>query len=387
MWGVRRAKILVMLLTELEARGFRNLRGNAVCGDGLNILLGDNGQGKTNWLEAIYLLATTRSFRTAKLSEAINFDEGLAVVVGRVFQSKEILHELRVVLEGNAKAFSVNGKREAVGRYLGELHAVVFNADELEIVRGTPENRRRFLDESITAIHPPYVQTVTDYNRVIRQKNTLLQTARDKEYSLEKTAEALTPWNEQLATLAAKVHRSRIRYVQRLNEALEKDLFGDRHITIRYASSLEEKGDLEDYVGLITERLALRVQAELVAGHALIGTHRDDLEILMEGREIRKYGSSGQQRSALLMLQLANIEIYFAQRGEYPLFLLDDIDAELDYGRIGQLLEYLDGKTQTFVTTSKESFAEQFGSGARLMLVQGGAVVEGSSEQRMHRPA
>ena len=372
-------EFLVMLLTELEARGFRNLRGNAVCGDGLNILLGDNGQGKTNWLEAIYLLATTRSFRTAKLSEAINFDEGMAVVVGKVSQSRDIQHELRVVLEGNAKAFSVNGKRETAGRYLGELHAVVFNADELEVVRGTPENRRRFLDESITAIHPPYVQTVTDYNRVMRQKNTLLQTARDREYSLEKTADALEPWNEQLAALAAKVHRSRVRYVQRLNEALEKDLFGDRQIAIRYASSLEEKGDLDDYVGLITERLRLRVQAELVSGHSLIGTHRDDLEILMEGREIRKYGSSGQQRSALLMLQLANIEIYFAQRGEYPLFLLDDIDAELDYGRIGQLLEYLNGKTQTFVTTSKESFAEEFGGPARLMKVENGTVVQRST--------
>ena len=378
-WRSSVLEFLVMLLTELEARGFRNLRGNAVCGDGLNILLGDNGQGKTNWLEAIYLLATTRSFRTAKLSEAINFDEGMAVVVGKVLQSREIQHELRVVLEGNAKAFSVNGKRETAGRYLGELHAVVFNADELEVVRGTPENRRRFLDESITAIHPPYVQTVTDYNRVIRQKNSLLQTARDREYSLEKIADSLQPWNEQLAVLAAKVHRSRTRYVQRLNEALEKDLFGDRQITIRYASSLEEKGDLENYIELIAERLRLRVQAEVVSGHSLIGTHRDDLEILMEGREIRKYGSSGQQRSALLMLQLANIEIYFAQRSEYPLFLLDDIDAELDYGRIGQLLEYLSGKTQTFVTTSKESFAEEFGSGARLMRVINGGVGERSS--------
>lgn len=375
-WRPGVLKFLVMLLTELEARGFRNLRGNAVCGDGLNILLGDNGQGKTNWLEAIYLLATTRSFRTVRLSEAINFDEGLAVVVGRVFQSRDITRELRVVLEGNTKSFSVNGKKETVGRYLGELHAVVFNADEMEIVRGTPEHRRRFLDDSIVAIYPAYIQNISDYTRVIRQKNTLLQTAREKEYSLDKTAGALEPWNEQLANLAAKIHRSRVRYVERLNQALEKDLFGDSHISIRYSSSLEGKGDLTDYAGLITERLRLRVQAELAAGHALIGTHRDDLEILLEGRELRKYGSSGQQRSALLMLQLSNIEIYFAQRGEYPLFLLDDIDAELDYTRIGQLLDYLRGKTQTFVTTSKASFAEEFGSSANILRVSHGTVGE-----------
>ena len=141
-------------------------------------------------------------------------------------------------------------------------------------------------------------------------------------------------------------------------------MFGSEDIEIRYVSSLEGKGDLADYETLITERLNLRVQAETVAGHALIGTHRDDLEILLDGHDIRRFGSAGQQRSALLMLQLANISIYHAQRGEYPLFLLDDIDAELDYHRIAQLLEFLKGKTQTFVTTSKENFVEQFGEGA-----------------------
>jgi DNA replication and repair protein RecF len=340
-----------MLLTELEARGFRNLRGKTGCGPGLNILLGDNGQGKTSWLEAIHLLATTRSFRTSKLSEAISFEEDSAMVVGKVSVSDEIQHELRAILEGNSKAFAVNGKRETIQRYLGELHSVVFNADELEVVRGTPEHRRRFLDDSITAIHPPYVQTIGDYSRVLRQKNSLLQTARDRETPLEKVRESLAPWNEQLAAIATKVHRSRVRIVERLNAALAKGLFGDERITIKYASSLEEKGDLSAYEALISERLELRVQAELVSGHSLIGPHRDDLEISLNGREIRKFGSSGQQRSALLLLQLANIEIFFEQRGEYPLFLLDDIDAELDYRRIGQLLEYLAGRTQTFVTT------------------------------------
>ncbi|MEO5860747.1 MAG: DNA replication and repair protein RecF [Pyrinomonadaceae bacterium] len=367
-----------MLLTELEARNFRNLRGNTGCGPGLNILLGDNGQGKTSWLEAIHLLATTRSFRTAKLSEAIAFDETSAMVAGKVSVSDEIHHQLRAVLEGNSKAFSVNGKRETIQRYLGELHSVVFNADELEVVRGTPEHRRRFLDDSITAIHPPYVQTIGDYSRVLRQKNSLLQTARDREVPLEKVKESLAPWNEQLAAIASKVHRSRARIVERLNAALAKGLFGEERITIRYASSLEEKGDLSEYEALIAERLEIRVPAELVAGHSLIGPHRDDLEISLNGREIRKFGSSGQQRSALLLLQLANIEIFFEQRGEYPLFLLDDIDAELDYRRIGQLLEYLAGRTQTFVTTSKESFSQEFGSLANILRVVDGGFVKGN---------
>jgi len=375
-----------MLLTELEAWGFRNLKGRTGCGTGLNILLGDNGQGKTNWLEAIHLLATTRSFRTAKLSDTITFDEASAMVVGKVLISDEIEHELRAVLERNSKAFAVNGKRETIQRYLGELHAVVFNADELEVVRGTPDQRRRFLDESITAIHPPYVQTIGDYARVLRQKNSLLQTSRDRETPLEKVRESLAPWNEQLAAIASKVHRSRVRIVERLNAALARGLFGGELITIKYTSSLEEKGDLSDYEALISERLDLRVQAELVSGHSLIGPHRDDLEISLNGREIRKFGSSGQQRSALLLLQLANIEIFFEQRGEYPLFLLDDIDAELDYRRIGQLLEYLAGRTQTFVTTSKESFAEEFGSLATILRVIDGRFVDNSDSAQAAVP-
>lgn len=363
-----------MLLESLEALNFRNLNGKIICGKGLNIIFGENGQGKTNWLEAIYLLATTKSFKTAKLTETICFGEDLAIVGGTVQQSAEIHHKLQVALQGNTKNLSVNNKKETINRYLGELHAVIFNSDELEIVRGMPDSRRKFLDGGIVSIYPPFVQTLADYNRVIRQKNSLLQSAQDNGFSLDKTAEMLEPWNEQLIQLATRIHKARIRYVERLNEVLEKKLFGKEEVSIRYASSLEGKGDLSDYAALIEERLKLRVQAELASGHALIGTHRDDLDILFDGHDLRKYGSSGQQRSALLILQLATVSVYFEQNQEYPLFLLDDIDAELDYKRIGQLLEFLSDKTQTFVTTSKESFIERFGTGAEIFTIENGIV-------------
>jgi DNA replication and repair protein RecF len=361
-----------MLLESLEVQNFRNLQGKILCGKSLNIIYGDNGQGKTNWLEAIYTLATTKSFKTAKLHEAIKFDEETAIIRGTVQQSAEIHHQLQVFLQGNTKSLAVNNKKEAVTRYLGELHAVIFNAEALEIVRGTPEHRRKFLDAGITAIYPPFVQTLADYNRVIRQKSSLLQSAAESEYSVEKTAELLEPWNEQLIALATRIHRARVRYVERMQEVLEKRLFGNEELSIRYVSSLEGKGDLSDYAALLAERLKLRVQAELAAGYSLIGTHRDDLDLLFDGRDLRRFGSSGQQRSALLVLQLANLSVYYSQHNEYPLFLLDDIDAELDYKRIGQLLEYLSDKTQTFVTTSKESFLEKFGAGAQIFTVSNG---------------
>lgn len=363
-----------MLLEALEARNFRNLSGQIVCGNNLNILFGENGQGKTNWLEAIYLLATTKSFKTARLQEAIKFGEELAVVRGKIHQGENIERALQVALEVNIKILTVNDKKETAAQYLGKLHAFVFNSDEIEIVRGQPELRRKFLDDGIVSIYPPFVQTISDYTRVIRQKNSLLQTARDEGFSLEKTAELLQPWNEQIVQLAARIYKARLRFVERLNEVLEKKLFAKEEITIRYASALEGKGDLSDYAALLEERLSLRVQAELASGHALIGTHRDDLEIFFDGRDLRKFGSSGQQRSALLILLLATVSVYFSQNEEYPLFLLDDLDAELDYRRIGQLLEFLQDKTQTFVTTSKESFVEKFRSRAQVFTVKNGEI-------------
>ena len=362
-----------MFLESINIDNFRNLDSYLRCGHGLNILIGLNGQGKTNWLEAINILATTRSFKTSRLHEAIKFGGDTAIIRGRVGRAEDIHRDLQAVIQGNTKSFFVNGKREAVHSYLTQLHAVVFNAGELEIVRGHPDSRRRFLDQAIVSIHPPYIQTLADYNRVIKQKNALLQAAQDEITDLEKTSGLLEPWNEQLVTHATRIHRSRLRYVERLNESLETNLFRAEQVTMRYVSSLEGKGDLSDYEGLIAERLKLRVQAEAAAGYSLVGPHRDDLEILLDGHDLRKYGSSGQQRSALLLLQLANISVYYAQQQEYPLFLLDDIDAELDYERIGQLLEFLQGKTQTFVTTSKESFVTNFGRGVAVFDVRAGA--------------
>ncbi|MFN0278835.1 MAG: DNA replication/repair protein RecF [Pyrinomonadaceae bacterium] len=361
-----------MLLESIEAKDFRNLNGSITFANGLNILSGENGQGKTNWLEAIGVLASARSFRTSKLQETVNFDADSAWIRGAVRESPEIVRELGVEIKGSSKTLSVNGKKESINRYLNQLHAVIFNSDELEIVRGLPDERRRFLDAGIVSLHPPFVQVFADYNRVIKQKNALLQNAREAEEPLEKTAERLQPWNGQLVPLATKIYKARVRFIERINEVLEKKLFGSEEVTVRYLSSLEGKGDLTNYQSLITERLSLRVQAETVACHSLIGTHRDDMELKFDGHDIRKFGSAGQQRSALLLLQLANIAVFHATRGEYPLFLIDDIDAELDYKRIGKLLDFLKGKTQTFVTTSKESLVERFGANAAVFRIENG---------------
>src|SRR6185295_3837647 len=156
------------------------------------------------------------------------------------------------------------------------------------------------------------------------------------------------------------IHRERTSYVQRLNEVLERQLFDRRNLNARYLSSLEGKGNLADYESLLRSRLILRLQAEAASGHSLIGPHRDDLEILLDGREIKVFGSSGQQRSALLLLDLAAISLYNSRLNDQPVFIIDDVDAELDERRIRRLLEYLENRTQTFITTSKRTHVQGF---------------------------
>lgn len=364
-----------MLLESIRADGFRNLDGQIDCGSGINILYGNNGQGKTNWLEAIYLLAYAKSFRARRLHETINFLKSAAAVLGNVTQGNGLVRELKVQLHANTKQTLVNGKRESLVRYAAQLHAVCFTAAELEVIRGGPEARRNFIDRGAISLHPTYLQTLSSYNKVIKQKKRLLQQAAENRFRLEELAEQIEPWNSQLVTLSSQVHRARTEYVLLLNEALEHNLFNDK-ISIRYASSLEGKGDLSDYEGLIAQRLQSRMQAEMFAGACLIGPHRDDLNVLFGGRELRSFGSSGQQRSALITLDLAAISVYHSKHQDYPIFLVDDVDAELDGNRIERLLEYLDGRTQTFLTTSKKSHFERFSQRAKFFEVCEGAVRE-----------
>jgi DNA replication and repair protein RecF len=363
-----------MLLAEIEATNFRNLTGRIVWGAQLNIIYGNNGQGKTNWLEAIYLLARTKSFRTQRLQESIKFGEQLAVVRGRVTSGNDLERDLQVTLHDNTKSIFVNSKREPLTRYLTQLQIFSFTAADLEVVRGTPEARRRFLDRGISSIRPAYLKTIVDYNRVIKQKNKVLQVANENEFNLEKVEDLLAPWNEQLVKLAVLIHQERTEYAASLNRALERQLFERRDVTTRYVSALERKGDLADYESLLRSRLALRLPAEVTAGHALIGPHRDDLEIQLDGREIRVYGSSGQQRSALLLLDLAAISLYNSSANDHPVFIIDDVDAELDEKRITHLLEYLENRTQTFITTSKRSHVEGFFSRANVYEIEEGRV-------------
>ncbi len=359
-----------MHLVRLEATDFRNLQGSIEFSSGLNLLYGSNAQGKTNWLEAAFLLATTKSFRTSQVREAIRYGAGEALLRGTIAHGN-LTKDLQLLITDTVKQTFVNGRREAVVRYIGNLGATAFTVDDLEVVRGGPDARRRFVDRGLVGTLPAYLGTLAEYNRVVRQKNRLLRDAAEAENPSSFTP-LVEAWNEQLATLGTEIHSARVSYVERLSAALDPRLFKAESISVRYRSSLESKGDLNDYEALLRDRLVFHLRNELTAGHCLVGPHRDDLEIHFDGREVSRFASRGQQRSALLVLDIAQINVYHSVLGEYPVFLIDDIDAELDRSRIEILLDYLEGKTQTIVSTSKRSVAERYREIAHLRLISAG---------------
>ena len=365
-----------MLLTSLETLAFRNLDGRIEFGPGLNILWGPNAAGKTSILEAIYGLANTKSFRVNVLRDAIRFGAEEAIVRGTVVRG-HLSRDLQMRLTPARKEFYVNGKRESTVEYIANLDAIAFSFEEMGIVRGEPSQRRRFVDRGVVGLTPSYLKTLAEYNHILKQKNRLLRDASEggegKANLLRGVRDALDPWNIQLVDVGARIHRARTGYIERLSTALVDNLFGEP-VTVRYRSSFEGKGNLDEYEALFAERLRLRFEAELAVGFALIGPHRDDIDICVDGRDVGRFGSAGQQRSALLILDLAQASVYYEAFEEYPVLLIDDIDAELDQDRIDILLAHLEGKAQTFISTSKEAIAKAYRDRAECFSVSGGRV-------------
>src|SRR6266516_3405838 len=190
-----------MILRSVEAENFRNLSGKNFWGEGLNILYGNNGQGKTNWLEAIYILAHTKSFRTPRLQETIKFGATATYIRGEVAQNENLSRDLQISIQGKNKLISVNGKREPISRYAGQLHTVAFTTDELDVVRGIPDARRKFLDRGVISLHPAYAQTLADYNRVLRQKKGPRQADLDGRLRVGGALGSLKPGEDRLGEL------------------------------------------------------------------------------------------------------------------------------------------------------------------------------------------
>lgn len=342
-----------MYLKRLEIANLRNYSSQVIEPDlFFNIFSGSNAQGKTNLLEAIYLSCTGKSFRTQRESEIISWQKEFSYI-NSLFETNNRQVEVRAELLPGKKRIEVNGILTR-GYPQGWPGVVLFKPEDLALVKGSPLERRRFLDLEFGPFYPQYGYLLGQYNRVLMQRNNLLREIKDKK---EKNS-SLQVWNEQFCQYGSRLLLQRIE-IFKLFSPLIRDIHHDltgakEDLDIRYLSTLKINvpSSVEDIYSQFIKGLREIEEEEIKRAQTLIGPHRDDFSLYINNRDARTYGSQGQQRTIVLTLKISQILQWHKEIGEYPLLLLDDVFFELDENRRRALLKRVGGLVQTFVTTT-----------------------------------
>jgi DNA replication and repair protein RecF len=344
-----------MHIQRLNLLNFRNYSSQAVdLSPGLNIFVGDNAQGKTNLLEAIYVLSLSKSYRTSRETELIKHGELQTAIQAKV-RKMAVLDLEAVISQNGPKKLLVNAKQTSASSFMGQLNVVLFTPDSLQLVKGSPSDRRRFLDIQICQIDSVYRSTLLKYQRVLRQRNSLLKDA----YHNRSLLNQLPAWDSQLLNLGTRVilRRAQVladlqRYAQEAHGEISQRRETLEIVYEPFFGRLEPGWSGETIREAFIGELQEKRREELQRGYSLVGPQRDDVVFLINGQELKLYGSQGQQRTAVLAYVLAELQLMHAETGELPVVLLDDVLSELDQSRRSFLLSILNNKAQTIVTTT-----------------------------------
>ena len=365
-----------MKVDRLSLRGFRNYDEAEVRFDSaVNVISGRNAQGKTNLLEAVYLLSGGRSFRTRFDRELIGFDRDFASIESEVTTRDRTLPIEILLRRGAQKRITINRVRSSPAELSGTVNAVLFCPDDLNLLRDGPAARRRLMDLAISQLRPGYARLLSDFGRLYENKMRILRDYRENPAMLD----TLDEFSDGLCRASAKLIRYRASFARRLSAAaapVHREFSGaGEELTVEYRTvstvTDPEASEAAIYAEIAAHQRSHR-DAELAAGACLTGAHKDDLEISINGRSARAFASQGQTRTAALSLKLAEREIFLAETGEYPILLLDDVLSELDAARQDFVLNRIGGG-QTLITCCEDGqIAEK--TGGRVILIDGGRV-------------
>lgn len=373
----------VKSLKLINYRNYKNL--DIEFSKSFNIIYGNNAQGKTNIVESIYLCASGRSHRTSKDSELLKHTED-SFYIRLMLKKLENEGQIEIIYSPEErKKIKINElpiKRMA--DLMGHLNAVMFAPEDLQIIKQGPAERRRFTDITLSQLRPSYFYDLQQYSKILYQRNALLKSIPEKK-ELEATLEV---WDRHLAKTGSRIMKGRNDFINRLDGfAKERHNYlsgGKEHILLKYVPSFEYEfsssafnGDsntdqLED---AILRLLKQNRRKEIFKGVSLIGPHRDDINIILNGENTKLYGSQGQQRTAVLSMKLAEIDLMKEESGDYPVLLLDDVLSELDDDRKKQLLDGIEGM-QTFITCTDRGLFARSMEDTRIYRVEKGNVFE-----------
>ncbi|MBQ3094017.1 MAG: DNA replication/repair protein RecF [Clostridia bacterium] len=354
-----------MKLTTLSVRHFRNMQDVTLtpC-DGMNVLYGDNAHGKTNLLEAIWLLTGGKSFRGTKDADMVMFGQPKAAI-DATFEAGGRRQTASVTIEQRRKA-TLNGVAlPAANRLTGHVCAVIFSPDHLSLIKDGPDARRRFLDAACCQLRPLYMKVLADYTRTLTQRNKLIKAVKNGEQRFDDLL--FDAFDERLCLSGAAVRTYRREYMEALTpyvQTMYDGLSGAREqMTLAFNESLDAE---ELKAALKTAR-----QTDLRAGFTTVGPHRDDIDVKIGDCSARLFGSQGQQRSAVLALKLAEGALLAKGYHEKPLILLDDVMSELDRSRQEYILNHIDG-FQVFITCCDPANIERLHGGSTFHIQNGG---------------
>ncbi len=343
-----------MRVKNIQIINFRNLKSTKIIpGVNFNLFYGLNGHGKTNILEAIFLLGSPKSFRNAKQQELVMHDEKRAVVKGEI-ESQRVTSKITLTLEQAGRRVEIDGKMVGRASELhGKLNSVVFSPYDTGMVRNSPDSRRRYLDRAVYMADIRYLNCWHNYHRILKQRNHLLK---------KSETSSLDTWTDRLATAGAEVMERRLSFVSNLDKRLKNHYSvisdEDKAAEIAYQPEGIKKTMGHEIKEEFIELLDRNRKNDEKFGSTSIGPHRDDVFFLLDGRPLKTFGSQGEQKSFVLALKMAELEYLEDIFGETPLFLLDDMSSELDTARICNLFAALSAKNMQVFITATEKRAE-----------------------------
>lgn len=373
-----------MHIEQLTLKNYRNYEQLDISFDNeVNVIIGENAQGKTNLMEAIYVLAFTRSYRTPRERELIRWEEDYAVLKGSIRRRKRTF-PLEIGISSKGKKAKLNHlEQRRLSDYIGALNVVMFAPEDLTLVKGPPQIRRRFIDMELGQIQPHYIYHLGQYQKVLKQRNHLLKQMQMNRSERRKHLTLLHVLTEQLIEHATILLQRRFTFLQLLRKwaipihyEISRKL---EHLEIVYNPTIgvSESAIREKIEIAYQDKFKSIQQNEIERGTTLIGPHRDDLSFFINDKDVKIFGSQGQQRTTALSIKLAEIDLIHHSVGEYPILLLDDVLSELDDHRQSHLLSTIQGKVQTFVsTTSVEGIHHETLKRANLFRVENGRISE-----------
>ena len=362
-----------MFIEKLIIENYRNYKYSEFnFNSGINILVGSNAQGKANCAEAIFYLCTGYSPKATKDKQVILYGEKTANIKGEaISRYGKVLVEI-TFNERGSKIVKVNSvKVSKIGELMGNINSVFFNPNELKLIKESPEDRRRFMDISLSQMSKQYFYALQNYNNILSQRNNLLKSA-DREEILE----TLPFWDIKLVEYASEITFKRNEFIEKISPICqEKHSFltnNEENIQL----SLETKfiGSIDEIKTSMLEELKSRYEKDMILGYTTVGPHRDDIKIKVNNEDVKIYGSQGQQRTCALSLKLAELEIFKENFNEYPVLILDDAFSELDSNRRTKLLEVIK-EIQTIITCTELTNEMKLLKDVKIFNVQNGSIV------------